>query len=200
MKESDLRAAKDEGIKVLSEQRKAMGGDPNPQLCEEFIRPILRKMDAGEQPVEHKPATPRPRKDLRGTTRDVGGFTVRFGDGEETALGRKRGVNAPAGWSTGVLPDPQVKTVETEQTILWRMLLRVMRQRPELKQIIDNALMTPDTYKHACSGCVKQGKQWCCCVAMNKILEKYAYLVRAQRTGVNLFSGAGSSVQERKPK
>jgi hypothetical protein len=178
-----------------------MGGEPDPQRCEEFIAPILRKMEMdGGKPEEPKPAVPRKRKDLRGTTREIDGFTVRFGDGEETALGRKRGVNPQEGWRSGVIGENRIQEVETQQSIFWRLLLRQMRKRPELKALIDKALMSPDTYKHACPGCKKVGKHWCCCVVMNKILEKYAYLVKAQRTGVNLFSGGGSSVQERKIK
>jgi hypothetical protein len=187
--ETQLRDAKDEGLTRITEQQKAFGALPNVEKAEDFILPIVEKMDrqAAEQkpvPVERKPDSVILRP---GDVRNPG-------DGSETALGRKRGPDIKDGWKVvyGPAEDTPQHAPSYSADLLTQAraavirLWRKNREDPRYMEWYARLIaieQNPDNWKPACKDC-KHLRQYCACQAYDKLTKEFFLKVGDPRNAV----------------
>ena len=97
LEEGDLRAAKDDAVKALSEQARAFGAEPHGRAIEEFVAPILEKVNRdhdelllkGIDPNSTPARGPREREDVEVGSTELGSYDPVTGAFTPNEAGRK---------------------------------------------------------------------------------------------------------------
>jgi len=158
----DLRAAKDEVIERVANQARALGAEPRVDGIEDFVGPILRKVEVDHEdivrrggPPSRNGQEPRERADREGVefeTKEIGSFDFNTGTFAPSAEGQK------------VLAAREARARrETFETRALRHALRMTRHDPDFKVYRDLAMKMA----------VKPGPPEVKRQAMNLLIEKF---------------------------
>ena len=157
----------------VTQQQRELGIIPRVGEVEAFVSPLVERMARAEAtPAAPPQATPdvlRP------------GEARRPGDGQMTALGRKRGPNLPDGTTVitkeldnmEALKRVNAKLNRTEYDLARMAIAHRMRKMPEWKAKVDKIMNTVESYKDACRICSGKGKPQCACEAYENLFVQF---------------------------